>query len=30
MSNPTLWEKNKKNIINLSSLEFVLRVVKLN
>ena len=28
MSNPALWEKNKKNIINLSSAEFVQRAVK--
>ena len=28
MSNPIFWEKNKKNIINLSSAENAQRVVK--
>ena len=30
MSMPIFWEKNKKNIISLSSAEFAQRVVKVN
>ena len=30
ISNPVFWEKNKKNVISLSSVEFTQRVVKVN